>query len=75
MNEMNWSTFSTTVTEKDRKNLEKARIRERKLIKEGWRYYKINDIIQVLVPFGEDGKPTERGQKMIEIQKKSYGIK
>lgn len=75
MNEMNWSTLSTIVTENDRKILEKAKIRERKLIKEGWRYYKINDRIQVLVPFGEDGKPTERGREMIEIQEKLCGIK
>lgn len=75
MNEMNWSTLSTIVTENDRKILEKAKIRERKLIKEGWRYYKINDRIQVLVPFGGDGKPTERGREMIEIQENLCGIK
>lgn len=66
---------TSTVTEADHKALAVAKRIERKRIKEGWRFYKINERMQVLVPFGKDGKPTEKGMKMIEMQKELQGIK
>lgn len=58
-----------SVTEEDFKGLKTAHRQEAKLIKEGWRYYKINDRLRVLVPFGKDGKPTKKGRRMIENRK------
>lgn len=75
MNNPNWVAPQPTVTEEDFKGLKVAHKQEAKLIKEGWRYYKINDRLRVLVPFGNDGKPTKKGKRMIEAQKMLYEIK
>lgn len=70
MNETNWSSQPTSmVTERDVRALEKAYKEENRLLKEGYRWYKINDRIRVLIPFGKDGKPTEKGLRMIELQR------
>ena len=65
----NWIALSSIVTESDRKLLEKAKRHERMLEKENWRWYKINNRIRVLVPFGEDGKPTPEGERIIAKQR------
>lgn len=75
MNEPKLVTLSPTVTENDRKALVVARKQEHEKIKDGWRYYKINERLQILVPFGKNGKPTKEGKRMIEVQKRAYGIK
>lgn len=64
-----------TVTENDIKALKKAKAQERERIKNGWRYYKINERIKVLVPFGKDGLPTEKGLAIIKAQKELEGLK
>ena len=75
MNNPNVVAQQPTVTKDDFKGLKVAHRQEAKLIKEGWRYYKINDRLRVLVPFGKDGKPTKKGKRMIEAQKMLYEIK
>lgn len=57
-----------TVTETDIKALEVAKRQELQRIKEGWRFYKVNNRLKVLVPFGKDGKPTKQGMRIIEAQ-------
>lgn len=63
-----------TVTENDIKALKKAKAQEQERIKNGWRYYKINERIKVLVPF-KDGHPTEKGLAIIKAQKELEGLK
>ena len=70
-----WAAPHPTVTDDDIKCLSIAHKQERKLTKDGWRYYKINERLSVLVPFGEDGKPTKKGMQMIEARKMLYEIK
>lgn len=60
---------NSTVTEADKRNLEKARCLERKRKSEGWRWITINKMIKVFVPCDEKGNPTEAGNRMIEIHK------
>lgn len=74
MNNPNWVAPHPAVTDDDIKGLSIAHKQERKLIKDGWRYYKINERLMVLVPFGEDGKPTKKGMQMIEARKMLYEI-
>ena len=70
MNETNWASQPTvTVTERDIKALALAHKEEKRLLKEGYRWYKVNERIRVLVPFGKDGKPTKQGERMIELQR------
>lgn len=63
------------VSDVDHKALLAAKRLERKRKQEGWRFYKVNERLQVFVPFGEDGKPTKKGFEMIRIQKELRGIK
>lgn len=74
MNEMNWVKFSHSSNENDRKALKKAKQLEGEKIRNGWQWYEIDNRIRVLVPFGADGKPTEKGMEMIQMQKKLQGI-
>lgn len=70
MNETNWSsTIKPSRTEHDAKLLENAKKRERLMIKNGWRWKKINGRISVLVPCDKNGNPTEQGLKIIKKQK------
>ena len=39
------------------------------MIKNGWRWKKINGRISVLVPCDKNGNPTEQGLKIIKKQK------
>lgn len=64
-----------SVSDVDHKALLAAKRLERKRKQEGWRFYKVNERLQVFVPFGEDGKPTKKGFEMIRIQKELRGIK
>jgi hypothetical protein len=70
-----WAAPHPTVTDDDIKGLSTAHKQERKLMKDGWRYYKVSERLMVLVPFGEDGKPTKKGMQMIEARKSQYDIK
>lgn len=70
MNETNWcSTIKPNRTDYDAKGLENAKKRERLMIKNGWRWKKINDRISVFVPCDKNGNPTEQGLKIIKKQK------
>lgn len=60
---------NSTVTESDKRNLEKARNLEKKRKSEGWRWITINKMTKVFVPCDEEGNPTEVGNRMIDIQK------
>lgn len=70
MNETNWSsTIKPNITDYDVKGLEKAKKKERLMIKNGWRWKKINGRVSVLVPCDKNGNPTEHGLKIIKKQK------
>lgn len=70
MNETNWSaTIKPSRTDYDAKGLENAKKRERLMIKNGWRWKRINDRISVLVPCDKNGNPTEQGLRIIKKQK------
>ena len=71
----NWVFDNTNVSEKDIRALEKAKRMEKEKLAQGYRYVKINDKMQVLVPFGKDGKPTAKGEEIIRQKKLIYGIK
>lgn len=67
MNETNWaSEIKKTISDKDMIALEKAHKRERKLIKNGYRWYELNGRTQILVECDENGHPTELGRRQIE---------
>ena len=76
MNETNWSsTIKSTVTESDKKNLEAAKKYEKKKIKEGWRWIKVNERLKILVPCDKHGNPTKEGLEKIERFKSRLNIK
>lgn len=70
----NWVYNKSTVSEKDLRCLEKAKIKEQEMLGNGWQYFEINPRLKVLVPY-KDGNPTEQGRKTIETIKKLVGIK
>jgi len=72
MNETNWvsQSASPTVTESDRKGLEKAQKQEKKLLKHGYRWVKINDKLKIFVECDKKGHPTEKGQRVIAETKR-----
>lgn len=47
------------------KALVRAKKYEKKLEDKGWRWFKINNRTQVLVPCDENGNPTKEGQQKI----------
>ena len=65
----NWVYDKPAGTEKDRAVAVQAKKIERKKIKAGYRWYKVNDRTRILVPFGQDGKPTKDGWRQINIFK------
>lgn len=69
MNELNWAAIlnrNATSKECAERALKRAKAIEKKRIKEGWRYYKLNATNQILIPYGKDGKPTKKGLEMIK---------
>ena len=76
MPSVNLNAAKKPVGEKETTALKKAKKLEESRIKKGWRYYKINKRFSVLVPFDRrSGVPTEKGMRIIEMQKKLLGIK
>lgn len=71
----NWVYDKNIVTEKDRKALEKAKEIEKDKLEQGYRYIKVNNRLQVLVPCDENGNPTEKGMAIIKEKQALYGIK
>jgi hypothetical protein len=73
---VNLEAAKKAVGEKELNALKKAKLQEEKKLKKGWRYYKVSNTISVLVPFDKrNGVPTEKGMRLIEIQKDLLGIK
>lgn len=73
---VNLEAAKKAVSEKELNALRKAKLQEEKKLKKGWRYYKVSNTISVLVPFDKrKGVPTEKGMRLIEIQKELLGIK
>lgn len=76
MTSLSYTIDKISVTENDIKALKKAKAQEKERIKNGWRYFKINDRLKVLVPFDKTtGLPTEKGQAIIKAQKDFLGLK
>ena len=75
MNEDNWicQSLSPAVTESDRRGLDKAHKQEKERIKQGYKWYKLNALHRILVPF-KDGKPTKQALEKIKRYKESLGI-
>lgn len=71
----NWVYEKGNVREKDIIELEKAKKRERRDGKNGYRWIKINERNKLFIPCDKDGNPTERGQRMISNFKIYMGIK
>ena len=67
MNETNWATLKSTVTDNDIKALARAKRMEKTLEKEGWKWTKLNHQTMILVPCDKKGKPTKRGEEMIKF--------
>ena len=55
--------------------LEKARRKEAKDVKKGYRWYRVNERNRVFVPCYKNGTPTKEGLKAIERYKAYLGIK
>ena len=73
---VNLEAAKKAVGEKELNALKKAKLQEEKKLKKGWRYYKVSNTISVLVPFDKrKGVPTDKGMRLIEIQKELLGIK
>ena len=73
---VNLEAAKKAVGEKELNALKKAKPQEEKKLKKGWRYYKVSNTISVLVPFDKrKGVPTEKGMRLIEMQKELLGIK
>ena len=75
MNESNWisQSISPIVTESDRRGLDKAHKQEKELIKQGYKWYKLNALHRILIPFGDDGKPTKKALEKIRSYKEHLG--
>lgn len=71
----NWVHEKGNVSERDIAALERAKKIEKKNEKEGYRWVKINNRLQLFVPCKSDGKPTAEGKQRIALLKASQGIK
>lgn len=73
MNINNWVAEYKGVTEKDTNTLKMAKNRENVKIKNGWKYIKARNSLEILVPCDRRGRPTVDGIRMIEsITKEKY---
>lgn len=70
---LNWIFENPTVTEKDIKALEKVKAKEKKNIKNGYRWIRISPVTKIHVPCDENGNPTKEGLRRINILKKAKG--
>lgn len=65
----------SSVTESDKKALDKAHKYEKQMMREGYRWIKINHRLSLFVECDKDGNPTEFGRKQIERQKDRFELK
>lgn len=72
MSDINWSKeiVVSHVFESDKRILEKAKRKEQKQLNKGWKWYKVNDKLRVLIPFDKKGNITPQGKAIIERQLK-----
>ena len=54
--------------------IDKCKSREKKLIKQGYRWYSVGKITQVLIPCDEYGHPTKEGKEKLERMKEHLCI-
>ena len=67
----NWASNTEKVTDSALKAVEKLHKREKKRLKEGWRWIKLSPRTKVFVPCDKKGSPTEDGLKIIAEAKKT----
>jgi len=74
MNETNWiiERVNKTVSDVDKKNLELAHKFETNLIKQGYRWYKLNERVKILIEYDNEGNLTEKGKKQLKRAQKLY---
>ena len=70
---LNWIFENPTVTEKDIKALEKAKTKEKKNDKSGYRWIRVSPTTKIHVPCDENGEPTVEGVRRINILKNAKG--
>jgi len=70
---LNWAT-ELDVHEEGNKVLQKAKERERKLIRKGYRWYSLKPNYKVLIPCDEDGNPTDVGVDKLNKHKEMLNI-
>lgn len=63
------------VGDKDIRALEKAKTLEKRDLKNGYRWYRINERNKILIPCNEKGYPTSKGLEKIKLFKEHLGIK
>lgn len=66
----NWIYEKASGTDIDKAFAKKASKLEKQKIKDGYRWYKVDERTRILIPFGPDGNPTEEGYRQIENYKK-----
>lgn len=71
----NWvfDRVSRTVTEIDKKNLQKAKNYENEMLKKGYRWFTINKRTKILVECDSKGNPTKKGKNQLMIAKTNIG--
>ena len=72
-NELGISKCKPTVTESDRKGLEKAHCYEKAMLKNGYRWYTIKSHTKILVECDNGGNPTQRGKQQIKRAQDNCG--
>ena len=73
-NEIRWANERSSAESLAERTLEKCKRREQKLLKQGYRYYQVGRITQVLVPYNEYGNPTKEGREKLQRMKEHLGI-
>lgn len=71
-NEYNWALERRAVTDAAKRVATKAAKKEQELMKDGWRYVKLNDRVRCFVPCDAKGKPTKEGERMMREMSKRF---
>lgn len=77
MNETNWVSerANSTVTESDRRALEKAHRYEERLEKKGYRWITVNSRMKVFAECDKEGNLTKLGKQQVERMKANFNVK
>ena len=65
----NWVYDKNIVGERERIALERAKRLETKMADNGYRWYKVDSRTKIFIECDDKGKPTKRGQEMIDRYK------